>query len=127
LNGETLLIIANVKNGTQRGDNSIRILQGGVIFESGGASLAIDESGAAALARICRRLDGIPLAIELAAARTKILTPQAMLDRLKDPAQRARMKKDIRDGIDGCSAGEPVIIFVEIVSFFWGRLHDCTP
>jgi predicted ATPase len=37
---------------------------------------------AAAVARICAQLDGLPLAIELAAARLKLLSPQAMLERL---------------------------------------------
>jgi predicted ATPase len=42
----------------------------------------VTQGNAAALAEICRRLDGLPLAIELAAARTRLFTPTAMLARL---------------------------------------------
>jgi tetratricopeptide (TPR) repeat protein len=41
----------------------------------------------AAVAQICRRLDGLPLAIELAAARTSVLGPVAILERLSNPLQ----------------------------------------
>ena len=44
---------------------------------------AVDERNAAAVARIVRRLDGLPLAIELAAARVKLLPPEAICGRLE--------------------------------------------
>ncbi|MGW0183365.1 ATP-binding protein, partial [Nocardia sp. NPDC003345] len=42
----------------------------------------LDEDNKAAVARICARLDGLPLAIELAAARLATMTPQQILERL---------------------------------------------
>lgn len=45
----------------------------------------ITNENAPAIAEICYRLDGLPLAIELAAARIRMLTPAAMLQRLADP------------------------------------------
>ncbi|MBV9354739.1 MAG: AAA family ATPase [Chloroflexi bacterium] len=46
-------------------------------------SFAVTEKNAAIIAQIVRRLDGLPLAIELAAVRVKLLPPAAMLPRLE--------------------------------------------
>ncbi|HEX8141573.1 MAG TPA: tetratricopeptide repeat protein [Pyrinomonadaceae bacterium] len=49
------------------------------------SDFSLTERNARAIAEICTRLDGLPLAIELAAARIKLLPPQAMLVRLESP------------------------------------------
>lgn len=49
--------------------------------------LALTQSTIQTIAHICRSLDGLPLAIELAAARVKLLPPQALRQRLAHPLQ----------------------------------------
>jgi predicted ATPase/transcriptional regulator with XRE-family HTH domain len=44
---------------------------------------SLDAGNAEAIVEICRRLDGLPLALELAAVRAKMLTPHALLQRLE--------------------------------------------
>ena len=50
----------------------------------------LQDDTAALVARICCRLDGIPLAIELAAARVRSLTLEQIVDRLDDRFQVLR-------------------------------------
>ena len=54
------------------------------------ADFVLTDASAPAAAELCRRLDGLPLAIELAAARSRLLDPQAMLGHLEHrPAEHS--------------------------------------
>ncbi|WP_336027067.1 ATP-binding protein [Geodermatophilus sp. FMUSA9-8] len=57
-----------------------------------GRPLSLDDATAADVAAICRRLDGLPLALELAAAHARYLPPSALLGRLDDALGRSRSR-----------------------------------
>lgn len=50
-----------------------------------------------AIAELCRRLDNLPLAVELAAARTSVLSPAQILDRLSQRLDLLRAGRDVED------------------------------
>jgi predicted ATPase/class 3 adenylate cyclase len=93
---------------------------------------SVTDENAPAVAEICARLDGLPLAIELAAARIKLLTPPAMLEwlgsRLKLLRGGARdlpeRQRTLRGAIEWSHAlleeGEQVL-FVRLAVFSGGR------
>src|SRR5207302_7280857 len=95
----------------------------------------LDEDGARDVARICARLDGLPLAIELAAARSKLLGPGEILERLarqphlfgtgpRDaPARQRTLAATIRWSSDLLDADEQVA-FARLGVFAGGCMLD---
>ena len=92
---------------------------------------ALTDDNAAAVAEICRGLDGLPLAIELAAARTRLLDPQAMLARLEHrlqlltggardlPARQQTLRKTIAWSYDLLDPAEQ-LLFRRLATFVGG-------
>ncbi|WP_199425075.1 ATP-binding protein [Actinotalea solisilvae] len=58
-------------------------------------AFVLTRDNVADVVEICRRLDGLPLAIELVAARSRLLTPRALLGRLGDGLDVARAAVDV--------------------------------
>ncbi|WP_213571340.1 protein kinase [Rhodococcus sp. USK13] len=96
--------------------------------ERGGAAVpgfALTEDNAAAVAGICHRLDGLPLPIELAAARLRAMSPEQILERLTDrytlltrgrrgtPTRQQTLRLCIDWSFELCTTREQLV---------WGRL-----
>jgi hypothetical protein len=93
---------------------------------------AITDANAGAVAEICRRLDGMPLAIELAAARTRALSIAEILDSLHDRFRlltggsrtAVRRQQTLRASVDWSHAllTEPERLLFRRLAVFMGAL-----
>lgn len=95
----------------------------------------LTEDNCAAVVEICKRLDGLPLALELAAARTKLLTPQGMLKRMekrlqlltggsRDVPARQRTLRDALDWDYELLSAEEQVLFRSLSVFAGGFSFD---
>jgi predicted ATPase/DNA-binding SARP family transcriptional activator len=98
-------------------------------------AFVLAPENSAIIGEICRRLDGLPLAIELAAARLRLLSPQALLDRLAvrlplltgGPRDAPARQQTLRDTIawsDGLLAPDEQALFRRLAVFSGGFTLD---
>jgi len=80
------------------------------------ADFTVDESGSLAIADICRRLDGIPLALELGAARTRMMSVEAIAEGLSD-----RFRLLVGKARSGPSRHKTLLTSIE---WSWGLLQE---
>ena len=118
---------------TLRQNESVRLFT--IRAEATRQDFAVTDINAQAVAEICVRLDGLPLALELAAARIRVLSPQAMLTRLdqslklltggsKDRDQRQRtLRATIEWSYDLLTAPEQ-LLFARLGVFLGGCRLD---
>jgi len=77
------------------------------------ADFAVTQANASTVAEICARLDGLPLAIELAAARVRLFPPETLLVRLISglheltggPRDQPARQQTLHNTLDRCSGG----------------------
>jgi len=91
INGETIYSVISLSFPTQKqrySPEELSRFEAVRLFieraHSANVNFRVSEENAEALSRICYQLDGIPLAIELAAARIKVLTVEKICDKLND-------------------------------------------
>jgi predicted ATPase/Tfp pilus assembly protein PilF len=100
--------------------------------KSAKADFEVTDENAPAVAEICVRLDGLPLAIELAAARIKMLPPEAMLKRLgsrlklltggaRDLPERQRTLRGAIEWSHALLDGGEQLLFGRLAVFSGGR------
>ncbi len=88
--GETTFAVSplTLPPASARAAREVQVADAVCLFESRARQVRSDfvvtDDNAVAVAEICRRLDGIPLALELAAARVRVLSAQQLLDALSD-------------------------------------------
>jgi predicted ATPase/DNA-binding NarL/FixJ family response regulator len=92
-------------------------------------SFRLTEDNAAAIAGLCETLEGVPLAVELAAARILVLSPQGILDRLGDrqrlltkgardaPTRQRSLRASLEASYELCTTDEQLL---------WARLSVFT-
>ena len=97
----------------------------------------LTPSNAGAVVQVCARLDGLPLAIELAAARARVLTPEAMLPRLQRrlqfltsgaadlPARQQTLRATI-DWSYGLLTPDEQVLFARLAVFHGGFTLEAT-
>jgi predicted ATPase/DNA-binding CsgD family transcriptional regulator len=96
---------------------SVRTAPAGQLFlrRAGRTAVSLGSDDLVAIAELCARLDGLPLAIELAAAWTSILTPRAMVRRLAagrvalgdgGPTRHASLERVIESSLELLGDGE---------------------
>ncbi len=96
--GESVVVLGPLElpgpDGDERGSAAVQLF----LQRASETGAVVPDDEIAAVAHVCRVLDGVPLAIELAAARSRVLSPSELLERLGDldVLRRSRARGPLR-------------------------------